>query len=83
MHRSTIARQGHRTFAARSSTVALVDQIVAHVGGPVRRPLLPGAVRGQLDGALRDVRFRELAVPGQGLDRMAIAIAGRKIHGRV
>ena len=60
--------------------LALVDQIEAHMGGPVFAPLLPGTVRGQLDGALRDLRFRELAVPGQELDRMAIAIAGRKIH---
>ena len=50
------------------------------MGGPVLAPLLPGAVRGQLDGPPRDVRFGELAVPGQELDRMAIAIAGRKIH---
>ena len=60
--------------------LAFVDQIEAHVGGPVFAPFLPGAVCGQLDGALRDLRFRELAVPGEGLDRMAIAIAGRKIH---
>ena len=76
-----IVRQGHRTFARRpSARLAFVNQIEAHMGGPVLAPFLPGAVRGQLDGAPRDVRLRKLAVPGQELDRMAIAIAGCKIH---
>src|SRR6187200_2059362 len=50
------------------------------MGGPIFVSLLPGTVRGQLDSAPRDVRFRELAVPGKEFDRMPIAIAGREIH---
>ena len=34
----------------------------------------------QLDGLSRHFRFRQSAVAGNGLDRMAIAIAGGKIH---
>ena len=51
-----------------------------NMGGPVAGAILPGAVGGQLDGALRDFRFRKLTVPGQKLDRMPIAIARGKIH---
>ena len=66
MLRSMIVRQGHRTFTARvQHRPAFVDQIEAHMGGPVLAPFLPGTVRGQLDSALRDLRFRKLAVPGK------------------
>ena len=50
------------------------------MGGPVFASFSPGAVFGQFDGALRDLRFRKLTVPGDGFNRMAIAIAGREIH---
>ena len=67
----------HLTPQHKSS---LVDQIKADVGCPVSASLLPGAGLGQMDGLSRHVRFRDLAVPGKELDRMTIAIAGRKIH---
>ena len=69
-----------RLHLAPQDGPAFVNQIKAHVGGSVLAPMLPGAVQGQFNGAPRDVRFRDAAVPGQEFDRMAVAVAGRKIH---
>ena len=59
------------------------DEVVAHVG----RAVLPAPGRGrgggEADGLFGDFGFAEPAVPGQGLDRMAVPVAGRKIHPRV
>ncbi len=63
--------------------LALVYKIETHMGGAVFAPLQAGAILGQLDGAARNVGLREPAVPGKELDRMAIAVAGRKIHAPV
>ncbi len=59
---------------------AFVDQVKTHMRGPVLNPFFPGTGFGQLDGLLRHLRLQELAVAGNGLDRMAIAIASEKIH---
>ena len=50
------------------------------MGSPVLAAQFLCALRGQLDGLLSDLCLRELALAGDGFDRMAIAIAGRKIH---
>ena len=60
-----------------------VNQIVTHMGGAIAAPFLLRANLGQLDGAERHVRFGPPAMPGDGLDRMAIAITCGKVHGAV
>ncbi len=59
---------------------AFINQIKTNVGGAIAFAILARTVSGQLDGALRDVRFRKFTLPGQKFDRMPVTIAGRKIH---
>src|SRR5207247_561039 len=59
---------------------ASVDQIISHVSGAMSVALFPGAAFGELDRFLSHFRFGETAVPGDRLDRMAIAIARGEIH---
>ena len=59
---------------------AHANQVKTHMGRPVLNAFFPSTGLGQLDGLLRHLRLPELALAGNGLDRMAIAIAGMKIH---
>ncbi len=69
-----------RLCRAFQRSPAFANQVKAHMGGPVLNAFFPGAGFGQLDGLLRHLRLLEPAVAGNGLDRMAIAIAGEEIH---
>ena len=58
----------------------LVDQIEPDVGGAVRPAMLGGTRGGEIHRVLRHLYFHDVAVTGERLDGVAIAIARGKIH---
>ena len=64
----------------RQRRPAFPDQKKSHMRGPTVAGRRPGPVGGQPDRVPRDLAFRPVAVPGEKFDRVAIAVARRKIH---